>query len=62
MITLASTPETTKPKEGTSTSSKEPKHQQVLTANTKSNDPPSLTPQEKDPKQYETPSQDRTRR
>ena len=35
---------------------------QILTANTKSNKPPALTPQEKDSKQYETPSQDQARR
>ena len=49
---------TLKPKEGTSTSSKEPEQQQVLTANTKSDKPPGLTPQVKDSKQYETSSQD----
>ena len=53
---------TLKPKEGTSTSSKEPEQQQVLTANTKSDKPPGLTPQVKDSKQYETSSQDRAKR
>ena len=53
---------TLKPKEGTSTSSKEPEQQQVLTANTKSDKPPGLTPQVKDSKQYETSSQDHPRR
>ena len=59
-VTLTSTLETSKSR--LSTSSKEREQQQVLTANTKSNEPPTLTPQEKDSKQYKTPSQDDTRR
>ena len=59
-VTLTSTLETSKSR--LSTSSKEREQQQVLTANTKSNEPPTSTPQEKDSKQYKTPSQDDTRR
>ena len=62
LLTLASIYETTKPKEGTSNSSKEPEQKQIVTANTKPNEPPALTPQEKNSKQYKIPSQDHGKR